>query len=96
MIACSDTPRENGLVASNSAIITCLAEINDTFLKGTHLTEEETQELELINDPHGLLLDSNKPLQAFWDTVYNQTEIITENPTEITFKKIKNELQEQK
>lgn len=96
MIACSDTPRENGLVASNSAIITCLSEINDTFLKGTHLTEQELGELELINNPYGLLLGSNKPLQIFWDTVYNYTEIIAENPTEIVFKKQNNQLQEQK
>ena len=34
MIACSDTPRENGHVAANSAIITSLSRINGVFAKG--------------------------------------------------------------
>ena len=83
MIACSDTPRENGPVAANSAIMTALREINDTFLKGMHLgLERAKQRLEFNYDHlHYGMIDEKNTDQAvldFWNQIHSNREIIKE------------------
>lgn len=86
MIACSDTPRENGAVAANSAIMTCLRQINDTFLKGIHLGPQLNQErLALGKDAveFGLIRSGAgagaEQVEAFWERVYSQNKIVYED-----------------
>ena len=94
MVACSDTPRENGPVAANSAIMTCLREINDTFLKGIHLGEElNSQRLNLgkENIDYGLVLSKEERVKDFWDGVYKNNDIIYEDEKEIKISTISGE-----
>lgn len=84
MIACSDTPRENGPVAANSAIMTALREINDTFLKGMHLGAKMTQErlsFNYKNLQYGMIDEANTDQEVldFWNKVHSNREIIKEN-----------------
>lgn len=88
MIACSDTPRENGPVAANSAIMTCLGEINDTFLKGIHLGEKMNQErlqLGTKNVEYGMVNSENTDpkVTQFWDNVYTNSKIVFEDGKKI-------------
>jgi hypothetical protein len=91
MIACSDTPRENGPVAANSAIMTCLREINDTFLKGVHLGEVLNKErlgLGKENLEYGLVLSKEEKVKQFWEKVYKNNSIVYEDEKEIRISSI--------
>lgn len=84
MIACSDTPRENGPVAANSAIMTCLREINDTFLKGIHLGEklnEEWMQLGNKNIEFGMICEksASAEVKKFWSKIYSNNSIVFED-----------------
>lgn len=89
MIACSDTPRENGPVAANSAIMTCLREINDTFLKGIHLgaeLSEERQALGQRNMDFGVVCPESASIEIrqFWEKVYKNNSIVFEDSKKIS------------
>lgn len=84
MIACSDTPRENGAVSANSAIMTCLRQINDTFLKGVHLGPELNQERLALGTEavdYGMVPPRapDSAVKAFWDKVYSKNQILYED-----------------
>jgi phosphoenolpyruvate carboxylase len=86
MIACSDTPRENGPVAANSAIMTCLRDINDTFLKGIHLGEKLNQERLLLgqkNIDYGLVSSNDSNVEEFWNRIYSNNKIVHEDENNI-------------
>jgi phosphoenolpyruvate carboxylase len=94
MIACSDTPRENGPVAANSAIMTCLRNINDTFLKGIHLGKELTEErakLGVRDSDYGIVChDSASPeIKEFWERVYKNNKIVFEDSKKIEISTLK-------
>lgn len=84
MIACSDTPRENGSVSANSAIMTSLRQINDTFLKGIHLGPVLNQERMSLGQEaieYGMvqLQAADSPVQQFWDKIYSNNRIVYED-----------------